>query len=96
MPILAVSIVDNSITDREVSLTLQPAADANPIENYIVLYKPALNGKQEWKYKRSENTQITIQSLKPLTKYKVVAVGYTSNKKTYGSQEITFETLNGM
>ena len=96
MPILAVSIVDNSITDREVSLTLQPAADANPIENYIVLYKPALNGKKEWKYKRIESTQIILRSLKPLTKYKVMAVGYTSNNKTYGSQEITFETLNGM
>ena len=73
-----------------------PSADANQIENYIVLYKPALNGKREWKSKRSKNTQITLRSLKGLTKYKVVALGYTSNKDTYGSQEITFETSDGM
>lgn len=73
-----------------------PFADANQIENYIVLYKPALNEKREWKFKRTENTQITLRSLKGLTKYKVMVLGYTSNKDTYGSQEITFETLEGM
>ncbi|XP_068712588.1 uncharacterized protein [Montipora foliosa] len=92
-PKISVSVVDGSITGHEVTLTLSPTADANKVKNYIVLYKPALNGKREWTFKRSENTQITLRSLKGLTKYKVMAVGYTSDRDTYGSQEITFETL---
>ena len=91
---LAVSVVDGSIKGHEVTLTWLPTADANQIENYVVLYKPS-NIRREWEFKRTKQTQITVRSLRALTEYTVMVVGYTSGKETYGSKKLTFTTLEG-
>ena len=92
--LLAVSVLDGSIGGHEVTLTLLPAADASQIENYVVLYKTS-NVRREWKIKRTKRTQVILRSLRALTEYTVMVVGYTPSKKTYGSNDLKFTTLNG-
>ncbi|XP_078349239.1 mucin-like protein [Oculina patagonica] len=87
---ISVSTVNGSIKSHEVTLIW---ADADQIVNYVVLYKPS-DVKREWKFKRTNHTQVTLRSLRALTEYTVTVVGYTSNQKTYGSQDIKFRTLN--
>ena len=90
----AVSVVDGSIKSEGVTLTLRPSADARNIYEYIVLYKPS-SVTRVWSFKRTKQTQVELRSLKALTKYSVLVLGYTTSKETYGSEVRYFVAPNG-
>ena len=90
----AVSVANGSIKSEGVTLTLRPSADARNIYEYIVLYKPS-SVTRVWSFKRTKQTQVELPSLKALTKYSVLVLGYTTSKETYGSRVLYFVAPNG-
>ncbi|XP_068732482.1 uncharacterized protein [Montipora capricornis] len=91
-PNISVQVLYGSLKSQEVTLTLLPPANTRIVE-FVVFYKP-LNDNHEWKFIRTVLAQVTLRSLRALTDYKVMVVGYTSSQETFGSQDLTFTTLN--
>ena len=97
---LGLSVVSGTITDYNVQVTWTKTSIPQQIKEYFIFYKPVREEIQQikngWSFKRSTQPSTTLAPLQPATGYVVSVLGYTSSRKVYGSNDVTFQTIGGI
>ena len=97
---LGLSVVSGTITDYNVQVAWTETSIPEQFKEYFIFYKPVREENQQikngWSFKRSTQPSTTLAPLQPATGYVVSVLGYTSSRKVYGSNDVTFQTTGGI
>ena len=97
---LGLSVVSGTITDYNVQVAWTNTGLPEQIKEYFIFYKPVKKENQQikngWSFTRSSQPSATLAPLQPATEYSVFVLGYTSSRKVYGTNDVTFTTTGGI
>ena len=97
---LGLSVVSGTITDYNVQVAWTNTGILEQIKEHFIFYKPVREENQQikngWSFKRSTQPSTNLAPLQPATGYVVSVLGYTSSRKVYGSNDVTFQTTGGI